>query len=358
MTAPVIRCSNLTKRFDSVLAVDSVDLEIWPGEVIAILGTSGCGKTTLLRLMAGLEVPSDGSIQIEDEVVSTDGYVLPPEERGIGMVVQEYALFPHMSAASNVGFGLRNLDSNSRNARVGEVLELVQLETLGNRHPSELSGGQQQRVALARTLAPNPVTVFLDEPFSNLDSSMRQQLRQEVETILRSQRTAAVLVTHDREEAFAIADRVGVMIDGKLLQIDLPERIYHFPISRDVATLTGPCDFIPGESTGPGDVKTELGTLKCRPVAGRMDDGQQVVVLVRPDDVVLTHDANGQGTVEAREFRGDHVILTVRLDSGATLRSRLSSYSTLPAGSPVRVSPAKTIPFAAYPTDSDPTQTG
>ena len=190
------------------------------------------------------------------------------------MVVQEYALFPHMSAAANVGFGLRSLDRDSRDARVGEALELVQLEKLGSRHPSELSGGQQQRVALARTLAPNPVTVLLDEPFSNLDSSMRQQLRQEVESILRSQRTAAVLVTHDREEAFAIADRVGVMIEGKLLQIDSPERIYHFPVTRDVAGLTGPCDFIPGEFTGPGDVETELGTLNCRSAAGRMDDGQ------------------------------------------------------------------------------------
>ena len=357
MTAPVIRCSKLTKRFDSVLAVDSVDLEIWPGEVIAILGRSGCGKTTLLRLMAGLDVPSDGSIQIEDEVVSTVDYVRPPEERGIGMVVQEYALFPHMTAASNVGFGLRNLDRDRRDSRVNEVLELVQLEELGNRHPFELSGGQQQRVALARTLAPNPVTVLLDEPLSNLDSSMRQQLRQEVETILRSQRTAAVLVTHDREEAFAIADRVGVMIDGKLLQVDTPERIYHFPASRDIAALTGSCDFIPGKPSEHGDVNTELGILNCRSAEGRMDNGQPVSVLVRPDDVALMHDADGQGVVEAREFRGDQVILTVRLNSGATIRSRLNSYSTLPAGSRVSVSPVKTIPFVAYPADSTSTQT-
>ena len=349
MTGPVIRCSNLSKRFDSVLAVDSVDLEIWPGEVISILGTSGCGKTTLLRLMAGLEVPSEGSIQIEDEVVSSVEFVRPPEERGIGMVVQEYALFPHMTAASNVGFGLRNLDRDRRDARVAEVLQLVQLEDLGKRYPYELSGGQQQRVALARTLAPSPVTVLLDEPFSNLDSSMRQQLRKEVDLILRSQRTAAVLVTHDREEAFAIADRVGVMIDGRLLQIDTPERIYHFPASRDIASLTGPCDFIPGEFTGQGEVKTELGPLNCSSVADQLEKGQELTVLVRPDDVELAHDEEGQGVIEAREFRGDQIILTVRLSSGATIRSRLSSYSTLPAGSRVRVSPVKTIPFAAFP---------
>ena len=202
---------------------------------------------------------------------------------------------------------------------------------------------------MARTLAPSPVTVLLDEPFSNLDSSMRQQLRKEVEMILRSQRTAAVLVTHDREEAFAIADRVGVMIDGRLLQIDTPERIYHFPASHDIASLTGPCDFIPGEFTGQGDVKTELGPLNCSSVADQLEKGQELTVLVRPDDVELAHDEEGQGVIEAREFRGDQIILTVRLSSGATIRSRLSSYSTLPAGSRVRVSPVKTIPFAAFP---------
>ena len=351
MSAPVIRCSQLTKRFDSVLAVDSVDLEIWSGEVIAILGTSGCGKTTLLRLLAGLEVPSSGSVEIQDEEVSTADYITPPEERGIGMVVQEYALFPHMTAASNVAFGLKGIDRDSRGARVAEVLDLVRLGDLGDRFPYELSGGQQQRVALARTLAPNPVTVLLDEPFSNLDSSMRQSLRQEVEAILRSQRTAAVLVTHDREEAFAIADRVGVMIDGQLLQIDTPDRVYHFPVSPEVAALTGPSDFIPGHSVGDSGVDTQIGTLVCRSGAGPMAQGAAATVLIRPDDLELIPDANGQGLVESREFRGDQVVLSVRLESGATVRSRRRSFSTLPTGSRVRVSPVKTIPFVAYPAD-------
>ena len=348
MSAPVIRCSQLTKRFDSVLAVDSVDLEIWPGEVIAILGRSGCGKTTLLRLIAGLECPSGGTVEIEEEEVSSRQHVRPPEDRGLGMVVQEYALFPHMTAAANVAFGLRGLDRDSRNARVHEVLDLVQLEELGGRYPYELSGGQQQRVALARTLAPNPVTVLLDEPFSNLDSSMRQVLRHEVENILRSQRTAAVLVTHDREEAFAVADRVGVMIDGRLLQIDTPEQIYHFPASHDIAAFTGPCDFIPGHSVGDGRVATELGVLKCRSATCRMSQEESATVLIRPDDLELIPDRDGQGTVVAREFRGDQVILSVRLDSGAIVRSRRRSFSTLPAGSRVRVSSVKTIPFVAY----------
>ena len=349
MSAPVIRCSQLTKRFDSVLAVDSVDLEIWPGEIIAVLGRSGCGKTTLLRLIAGLEVPSGGIVEIEDVQASSTGYVLPPEKRGIGMVVQEYALFPHMTATANVAFGLSKLERGSRDARVAEVLRLVQLDRLGGRYPYEMSGGQQQRVALARTLAPNPVTVLLDEPFSNLDSSMRQLLRQEVETILRSQRTAAVLVTHDREEAFAIADRVGVMIDGKLLQVDTPERIYHFPASREIALLTGPCDFVEGRVEVDGRVHTELGSLGCKSPADDASPGQAAAVLVRPDDLELIPDADGQGIVVAREFRGDQVILSVRLNSGAIVRSRRRSFSTLPAGSRVRVSPIKTIPFVVYP---------
>ena len=351
MSAPVIRCSQLTKRFDSVLAVDSVDLEIWPGEVIAVLGKSGCGKTTLLRLIAGLEAPSGGYVEIEDEEVSTSKYVQPPENRGIGMVVQEYALFPHITAAANVAFGLRGLDRNSRTTRVKEVLSLVQLEGLGDRFPHELSGGQQQRVALARTLAPQPVTVLLDEPFSNLDSSMRQFLRQEVEEILRSQRTAAVLVTHDREEAFAIADRVGVMIDGRLLQVDTPDRVYHFPVSSEVAALTGPCDFVEGRVSEEGGVATELGMLGCKTPSGPMSSGRQVTVLIRPDDVELIPDIEGQGSVVSREFRGDQVILSVKLDSGSVVRSRRRSFSTLPAGSRVRVSPVKTIPFVAYPAD-------
>ena len=348
MSAPVIRCSQLTKSFGTVLAVDSVDLEIWPGEVIAVLGTSGCGKTTLLRLIAGLEVPTAGSVEIQGEEVSSPSYVRPPEDRGIGMVVQEYALFPHMTAASNVAFGLRDLDRSGRDARVDEVLGLVQLDNLGGRYPYELSGGQQQRVALARTLAPSPVTVLLDEPFSNLDSSMRQALRQEVEAILRSQRTAAVLVTHDREEAFAIADRVGVMIDGNLLQVDTPERLYHFPASQEVAALTGSCDFVPGHVVGDNRVDTEIGTLLCRHASGQISQGEAVTVLVRPDDLELIPDADGQGIVEAREFRGDQVILTVRLNFGTTVRSRRRSFSTLPAGTSVRVSPVKTIPFVAY----------
>ena len=349
MSAPVIRCIELSKYFDSTAAVDSVSLDVWPGEVVAVLGTSGCGKTTLLRLIAGLEVPSGGTVEIQGSEVSTTSVVRPPETRGIGMVVQEYALFPHMTVRANVAFGLRSLDSAARGARVEEVLALVQLERLGSRFPYELSGGQQQRVALARTLAPSPVSVLLDEPFSNLDSSMRQRLRVEVESILRSQRTAAIFVTHDREEAFAIADRVGVMIDGRMRQVDTPGQVYHFPVDAEVARLTGACDFVAGTVERDGVVKTELGTLPSRNVetAGLAD--RSVEVLVRPDDLDLVPDQSGGAMVTSREFRGDQVVLQVKLDSGAEVRSRRRSFSTMPAGSRVRVSVVRTIPFPVYP---------
>ena len=348
METPVIRGRALTKRFGETLAVESVDLDVWPSEIVSILGTSGCGKTTLLRLIAGFESPTSGSVHILGNAMSDPSGAVPPDRRGIGMVVQEYALFPHMTVERNIAFGLQSLDDSRRLKRVSEVLELVRLTGLGSRYPYELSGGQQQRVALARTLAPDPAAVLLDEPFSNLDSTMRQRLRAEVEEILRVRRTAAIFVTHDREEAFAMADRVGVMVDGQLLQIAAPDQIYHFPASPEIAGLTGACDFIPGISRDDGGVDTPLGALQCA-ASERLAPGQSVSVLLHPDDLELIPDGEGQGTVVSREFRGDEVILNVLLDTGDSVRSRRRSFSRMPAGSRVRVVPVRTIPFAAYP---------
>ncbi len=343
METPVIRGRALTKRFGDILAVDSVDLDVWPGEIVSILGASGCGKTTLLRLIAGFEKPTSGSISI----LGRDMSGVPPDKRGLGMVVQEYALFPHITVERNIAFGLQNLDDSRRAERVSEALELVHLAGFGPRYPYELSGGQQQRVALARTLAPNPAAVLLDEPFSNLDSAMRQRLRSEVEEILRYQRTAGVFVTHDREQAFAMADRVGVMVDGRLLQIGAPERIYHFPASAEIAGLTGARDFVAGRVRDDGGVDTPLGVLRCAD-SESLAPGESVSVLIRPDDLELAADENGNGTVVSREFRGDEVILNVLLDSGDSVRSRRRSFSRMPAGSRVRVVPVRPIPFAAY----------
>ena len=347
METPVIRGRALTKRFGDTLAVDSADLDVWPGEIVSILGASGCGKTTLLRLIAGFEPPTSGSVHILGTEMSSASGLVPPDRRGIGMVVQEYALFPHMTVERNITFGLQNLDGSQRGERVDEVLDLVSLAGFGARYPYELSGGQQQRVALARTLAPNPAAVLLDEPFSNLDSTMRQRLRTEVEGILRIRRTAAIFVTHDREEAFAMADRVGVMVDGRLLQIGAPDQIYHFPATPEIARLTGSCDFIPGRVRADGGVETPLGVLQCA-APERLAPGQSVSLLIHPDDLELIADENGRATVVSREFRGDEVILNVLLSTGETIRSRRRSFSRLPAGSKVKVVPVKTIPFAAY----------
>ena len=352
MSDHVIRCSSLTKRFDDILAVDRVNLDVHSGEIVALLGASGCGKTTILRLIAGLEYPSDGQVEIGGEIVSDARGVRPPDRRGLGMVVQEYALFPHMTVAANVAFGLSALPRDERDTRVREALSLVRLDELGKRYPHELSGGQQQRVALARTLAPNPVAVLLDEPFSNLDTAMRQRLRVEVDEILRARSAAAILVTHDREEAFAVADRVGVMIDGQLLQIDAPEQVYHYPATPGVAALTGPCDFIPATVRRGGCVDTELGTLRVESRAGCLSEGEPAVALLRSDDMDLVPDTNGQGRVVTREFRGDYASLEVELDSGTRIRSRTRSYSTIPVGARVRVSPSKTRSFAAYPANA------
>ena len=348
METPVIRGRALSKRFGDTVAVDSADLDVWHGEIVSILGTSGCGKTTLLRLIAGFESPTSGSVHILGTEMSGVSGLAPPDRRGIGMVVQEYALFPHMTVERNIAFGLQDLDGPERGERVDEVLNLVRLAGFESRYPYELSGGQQQRVALARTLAPNPAAVLLDEPFSNLDSTMRQRLRSEVEEILRARRTAAIFVTHDREEAFAMADRVGVMVDGRLLQIGAPDQIYHFPATPEIARLTGTCDFVPGTVRTDGGVDTPLGIMQC--AAPELPaPGQSVSLLVHPDDLELVADKSGQGTVISREFRGDEVILKVLLDSGESVRSRRRSFSRLPAGSRVKVIPVKTIPFAVYP---------
>ena len=250
MSGYIVECTDVTKRFGSVLAVDGLGFVLGPGEILSILGPSGSGKTTMLRLIAGFESLDTGEISVQGKLVSAPTVHSPADRRSVGMVFQEYALFPHLTVAQNVSFGLQELRSRERRTRLTEVLELVRLAGLEDRFPHELSGGQQQRVALARTLAPRPVTVLLDEPFSNLDAGMRSEMRREVESILRENSIATVFVTHDREEAFAMADRIGVMKDGHLDQLDTPDVVYHSPATP----LRGPTgrDMRLSERAGPG----------------------------------------------------------------------------------------------------------
>jgi len=249
----------VSKRFRAAdpPAVDGLSLRVTEGEILALLGPSGCGKTTTLRLIAGLESPDAGTITLRGQIVAGPGRAVPPEERGVGIVFQDYALFPHLTVADNVAFGLPRA---ARRSRVEAVLELVGLGGFGPRYPHELSGGQQQRVALARALAPAPALLLLDEPFSNLDADLRAQMRDEVERILRTSGTTAVFVTHDQEEAFTLADRVGVLLAGRIEQLAPPQELYHRPATRFVAAFVGAADFLPGVVTAQGIV-TEVGTF-------------------------------------------------------------------------------------------------
>ena len=330
----LLKLSHVTKRYapDRPPAVDGLSLEVGHGEILALLGPSGCGKTTTLRLIAGFETPDAGTVSIRGEVVAGDGRAVPPEERGVGIVFQDYALFPHLTVADNVRFGLHRLDRAARAKRVAEILELVGLEGFGERYPHELSGGQQQRVAVARALAPAPALMLLDEPFSNLDADLRAQMRDEVETILRNTGTTAIFVTHDQEEAFTLADRVGVLNEGRIEQLATPEDIYHHPASQFVAEFVGAADFVPGLVTTEGIV-TELG------VFGNVEElspGDRVQVMIRPDDISFVPHRDGAGVIVRRYFRGSEALYCIRLPSGRRVHSSQPSSSMFPIGTRVR----------------------
>ena len=343
----VVECRGVTKRYGGVKVVDDCSFALRPGEILSILGPSGSGKTTALRLIAGFESPDAGEISLQGRVVSGPLAHVPPDHRNVGMVFQEYALFPHKTVAENVTFGLHRLPPERRERRLAEVIELVRLGGLEDRYPHELSGGQQQRVAVARTIAPRPVVVLLDEPFSNLDVGMRRELRRELVGILRENEIATILVTHDREEAFAVADRIGVMKDGRLEQLDTPEVLYRMPATPFVARMAGTSDFISGEIRD-GLAVTELGRFAFTGANGALSDGGRVLLLVHPDDFQVVPHAEGRSIVRAREFLGDATVLDVETPSGATLRCRQRSDSTLPLGAQVNLVPTAEKPFLAF----------
>ncbi len=340
-----LECANLSKSFGEIAAVRRVSLVTQPGHLTALLGPSGCGKTTLLRLIAGFEEPDEGHIVINGRLVAGKGQMVPPEQRRVGMVFQEYALFQHLDVASNIAFGLRG-PAEEKQARVREMLSLVGLEGFERRRPYELSGGQQQRVALARALAPQPDILLLDEPFSNLDTALRTQIRAEVKAILRATHTTCIFVTHDQEEALSLADEVAVMLEGHILQVAPPQELYHRPNSRAVAAFVGETNFLPGHAQG-DSVSCPLGNLPLlTPMHGPVD------VHIRPEALTLER-ANGtarQGRVVWQEFYGHDQRLGVTLQDGTALIVRLGPDSMFTVGESVAV--RATAPVMAFPAAS------
>lgn len=314
---PVVSIRGLCKQFGVVRAIEALDLDVMPGELLALLGPSGCGKTTTLRLLAGFERPDSGTVYLDGEVVSSDEVFVAPERRNMGVVFQDFALFPHLTVAQNLGYGVRNRALRAK--RVAEMLDLIGLSDAKDRRPFELSGGQQQRVALGRALAPDPALVLLDEPFSNLDATLRVRMRADVREILNAAGATAVLVTHDQEEALTLADRVAVMNDGHLIQVDVPAELYAHPLDPFVATFVGDADLLPGVSNGT-EVETVIGRLRAPG-----SPGGQVDVIVRPEQVKLWLDGNGIGVVLGIEYFGHDQLVEVGLPDGSRARARLGS---------------------------------
>lgn len=336
-------------------ALRGVSLQMAPGEIGVLLGPSGCGKTTLLRAIAGLERPNAGRILVGDDEVfhGERSWSMPPEDRRIGMVFQDFALFPHLTVMQNVGFGLPRLSRDERDARVMSLLALVGLSDLAKRWPHQLSGGQQQRVALARALAPNPRLLLLDEPFSSLDIDLREHLAFEVRAILKQAGTTALFVTHDQLEAFALGDKVGVMHDGQLAQWAAPYTLYHEPATRFVAEFVGHGVFLPAnlqrDDQGSATLSTELGQWRmptgdgdqARPGPGPCD------LLLRADDVVHDDASPVTGEIVRKSFRGAEFLYTLRLGSGQTILTHVPSHHDHQVGEHIgiRVLPDHLVTF-------------
>ena len=311
---PLLSIRNITKRFARNLSpvVEDLSFEVHTGEIFALLGPSGCGKTTTLRLIAGFERADAGEICVDGQCFEGAKTHLPPEARDIGIVFQEYALFPHLNVLQNVAFGLKKLPPKLRDERVMTVLEMVGMTPFKNRKPYELSGGQQQRVALARSIAPSPKLILLDEPFSNLDAGMRHSTREEIRALLKDAEMSAVFVTHDQEEALCFADRLAVMQDGRIEQIGKPETVYHRPQTPFVADFLGATNLIDGEAKG-GCAETPLGKFRIAPSARG-----KVLLSIRPEHLVMvqpdgTSQNNGVGEIVMRDFKGHDLTYQVKI---------------------------------------------
>jgi iron(III) transport system ATP-binding protein len=370
--------SNLSVRYPSSRESGAVDvvrdlsMTLEPGEIGCLVGASGCGKTTVLRAVAGFLAPSAGTIDLGRRRIASSDEGLPPEARRIGMVFQDFALFPHLDVRANIGFGISEgpgrLPAAQRHRRIDEMLTLVHLEGLGRRYVHQLSGGQQQRVAIARALAPRPALVLFDEPFSSLDADLREALSLELRAILRAAKTTAIFVTHDQREAFAVSDRVGVMRDGRLEQWDHGYALYHQPATRYVADFIGEGVFLPAIERrlgGVRSVRTELGEIagpEAEAVASRAPAliggggdgpgaGREVDVLLRPDDIIHDDQAPMTAEIVRKAFRGAEFLYTLQLPSGRELLALVPSHHDHPIGERIgiRLAADHVVTFAREP---------
>ena len=331
----IIRARSVTKSYGSEIVLSDFNLDVWNGSIVGILGISGAGKTTALRLLAGFDKPDTGIIEMRNRVISSEDTFLPPEERNVGMVFQDYALFPHLNVEKNISFGLSRDEIKS--GRLEEVLSMCNLETYRNKFPQELSGGQQQRVSLARALAPKPEVILLDEPFTSLDAHMARDLREEVVSLLRQTETTAIIVTHDQEEALSVCDVVSVLENGSVIQSATPQEIYLNPVSQTVANSVGDPNILKGFSVD-GRVETSLGTFVTA-YNGALD------VSIRPECIELLLDSEGSYVVKECTFYGHDQVISFQNSKGEVFRARSLPNTIYEAGDKVNINISEVTTF-------------
>ena len=353
---PLLSLQEIVREFGPERALNHLSLDVYEGELLTLLGPSGCGKTTALRCIAGLEGLDSGQITLDGEVVASATHSVPPEQRDVGLVFQDFALFPHMTAAENIAFGIEDWSREEQQARVDELLDLVDLAEQADSKPGELSGGQQQRIALARSLAPEPAILLLDEPFSNLDEAQRVRMREEVRRILKEAGVTAISVTHDQEEALSISDRLAVMNNGDIEQCGHPEAVFQQPRSRFVADFLGHASFIPGTVEGEY-VETEIGPIPLKQIHGLTEDyqGTAIDVLVRPDDVAAlpAPEERSDGHLVYRRYLGPSVLYRVEMHDGTTIESLHNHTDQIDLDEPISIHLTADHELAWFPRESD-----